>query len=67
MLDVEYLSMTELEAGLEYIRQVLKDNDTLKMIVRRPEVDQREVLHEGQINLQEGPVGDTVKKIDDAV
>ena len=67
MLDVEYLSMTELEAGLEYIRQVLKDNDTLKMIVRRPDVDQREVLHEGQLNLQEGPVGDTVKKIDDAV
>ena len=67
MLDVEYLSMTELEAGLEYIRQVLKDNDTLKMIVRRPDVDQREVLHEGQLNLQEGPVGDKVKKIDDAV
>ena len=67
MLDVEYLSMTELEAGLEYISQVLKDNDTLKMIVRRPDVDQREVLHEGQLNLQEGPVGDTVKKIDDAV
>ncbi len=59
MLNVEYLSMTELEAGLEYLRQAPKDNGTLKMIVRRPDVDQREVLSEGTLDLQEGLVGDT--------
>ncbi len=59
MLQAEYLSMRELEAGLEYIRQAPKDNGTLKMIVRRPDVDQREVLQEGQLDLQEGLVGDT--------
>ena len=59
MLNVEYLSMTELEAGLDHIRQAPKDNGTLKMIVRRPAVDEREALHEGQLDLQEGLVGDT--------
>jgi MOSC domain-containing protein YiiM len=59
MLNVEYLSMTELEAGLDYIRQAPKNHGTLKMIVRRPEVDQREALSEGQLDLQEGLVGDT--------
>lgn len=59
MLQVEYLSKTELEAGLDYIRQAPKDNGVLKMIVRRPQVDEREVLREGQLALQEGLVGDT--------
>jgi len=59
MLNVEYLSMTELEAGLDYVRQTPKDNGTLKMIVRRPDVDQREMLSEGTLDLQEGLVGDT--------
>lgn len=59
MLNIEYLSITELEAGLEHIRQAPKDNGTLKMIVRRPAVDEREVLHEGTLDLQEGLVGDT--------
>jgi hypothetical protein len=59
MLYVEYLSMTELEAGLEHIRQAPKDNGTLEMIVRRPNVDEREVLPEGKLDLQEGLVGDT--------
>ena len=59
MLNVEYLSMTELEASLDYVRQAPKDNGTLKMIVRRPDVDQREMLSEGTLDLQEGLVGDT--------
>jgi MOSC domain-containing protein YiiM len=59
MLNVEYLSVSELEAGLDHIRQAPKDNGTLKMIVRRPAVDERETLSEGQLDLQEGLVGDT--------
>jgi len=61
MLNVQYLSMTELEAGLEYIRQAPKDNGYLKMIVRRPNVDEREVLEEGELNTTEGLAGDTWK------
>ena len=59
MLNVEYLSMTELEAGLDHIRQAPTDNGTLKMIVRRPAVDEREVLQEGQLDLRDGLAGDT--------
>jgi hypothetical protein len=53
--------MTELEAGLEIIRQSPNDNGTLRMIARRPEVDEREVIREGEITLEEGLVGDTWK------
>lgn len=61
MLNVQYLSMTELEAGMDHIRQSPKDQGTLKMIVRRPNVDEREVLHEGELSTEEGLVGDTWK------
>jgi MOSC domain-containing protein YiiM len=61
MLNVQYLSMIELEVGMEHIRQSPKDQGTLKMIVRRPSVDEREVLHEGELNTAEGLVGDTWK------
>ncbi len=61
MLDVQHLSMTELETGLEYIRESPKDNGILKMIVRRPDIDEREVLSEGELHPQEGLVGDTWK------
>jgi len=61
MLNVQYLSMTELEAGMEHIRQSPKDQGTLNMIVHRPGVDEREVLHEGELSTTEGLVGDTWK------
>lgn len=54
-----HLSMVELEAGLEYIREAPKDQGTLKMIVRRPKVDERESLDEGELSLTDGLVGDT--------
>ena len=61
MLEVTHLSMAELEAGLDHIRQSPKDNGTLLMIVRRPNVDEREVVHEGELNTVEGLAGDTWK------
>ena len=61
MLNVQHLSMTELEAGKDHIRQSPKDNGTLMMIVRRPNVDEREVLNEGELSPAEGLVGDTWK------
>jgi len=56
-----HLTMTELEAGMETIRQAPNDNGILKMIVRRPAVDEREMLGEGELTIQEGLVGDTWK------
>ena len=58
---LEYLSMSELEAGMEHIRRAPRDQGTLKMIARRPDVDEREVLNEGKLDPQEGLVGDTWK------
>ncbi|MCI0554127.1 MAG: MOSC domain-containing protein [Anaerolineae bacterium] len=61
MLNVQYLSMLELEAGLDPIRRSPKEDGVLKMIVRRPSVDEREVIFEGQLNTLEGLEGDTWK------
>ncbi|MCY3631477.1 MAG: MOSC domain-containing protein [bacterium] len=49
----------ELEAALDHIRQAPVDHGTLELIVRRPAVDEREVLETGQLSLEEGLVGDT--------
>ena len=61
MLNVLHLSIMELEAGMDNIRQSPKENGVLKMIVRRPDVDQREMIHEGRLNTLEGLEGDTWK------
>jgi hypothetical protein len=62
MLDVEYLSRPELEAGMDYIRQAPKDHGTLKMIVGRPRDDERIVVEHGELSLSEGLVGDNWKR-----
>ena len=61
MLNVQHLSMVELEAGMDHIRQSPKDHGVLKLIVRRPEVDEREVIDEGLLSATEGLEGDTWK------
>ncbi|ABX04273.1 MAG TPA: MOSC domain-containing protein [Herpetosiphon sp.] len=58
MIDLEYVPMETLEAGLDHIRQAPKDQGVLQLIVRRPATEQREVLSEGQLDLVEGLVGD---------
>ncbi len=59
MVDAEHVSLNELEAGLEMIRQAPKDGGVLRLIVRRPAVEAREVLDEGYLDLAQGLVGDT--------
>jgi hypothetical protein len=59
MVDAVHLTTEELEAGLETIRQSPKDNGVLELIVRRPAVDGREVLAEGELDLLCGLAGDT--------
>jgi hypothetical protein len=53
--------MQELMAGLDHIRQSPKDGGRLLLIVRRPGTDEREILNQGQLSLEEGLVGDTWK------
>lgn len=58
MADVRQLTTAELEAGLDDIRRAPKDNGVLELIVRRPSVDEREVLDVGELDLTDGLVGD---------
>ena len=54
-----HLTAAELEAGLDHIRHSPKDNGVLDLIVRRPTVNEREVLEAGELDLFQGLVGDT--------
>ena len=56
--DVKHLSREELEAGLDHIRQSPRDEGLLELIVRRPTIEEREVLSEGVLHLEQGLVGD---------
>ena len=59
MLETYHLTISDLEAGMENIRQTPKDNGVLKMIVRRPHVDERESIQEAELSLSDGLVGDS--------
>ena len=58
MADIHHLTLEELAAGLDEIRRSPQDHGVLAMIVRRSQVDGREVLEEGELDLTEGLVGD---------
>ena len=60
-MDAKYLTTEELEAGLENIRQSPMDNGILDMIVRRPQIEERQVLSEGKLDLISGLEGDNWK------
>jgi hypothetical protein len=54
-----HLTTEQLHAGLDEIQRSPRLEGVLERIVRRPAVDVREVLQEGQLDLVEGLVGDT--------
>jgi MOSC domain-containing protein YiiM len=54
--DVTHLTTAELEVGLEHVRRSPADRE---LVVRRPAVDEREELAEGELDVTEGLVGDT--------
>ncbi|WP_420643193.1 MOSC domain-containing protein [Candidatus Leptofilum sp.] len=60
-MEIIHLTMTELEAGLDIIRQSPKNDGVLEMIVRRPSTDERELLDEGELDTAVGLVGDNWK------
>jgi MOSC domain-containing protein YiiM len=55
----EHASPRELEAGLETVRASPRDEGVLELIVRRPAVEEREVVEEAQLDLEDGVVGDS--------
>lgn len=57
-MDPKHLSMSELEAGLDHIRQSPKEAGILRMIVRRPNEDEREVVDSAELDPLNGLVGD---------
>ena len=59
MVSPEYLTMAELEAGLDEVRRSPRDEGILEMIVCRPRIDAREVLAEGELHPLEGLMGDS--------
>jgi hypothetical protein len=54
----KHLTMLELEAGLDEIRRSPKDEGVLQLIVRRPRPETREVLEHGELDCDEGLIGD---------
>lgn len=58
---MKHVTLAELEAGLENIRQSPTNAGVLELIVRRPQVEAREVLEVGELDLVEGLVGDNWK------
>src|SRR5215471_12035018 len=56
---VKHLDTAALQAGLGHIRESPPDHGTVEMIVRRPAVDEREVLAVGTLDVAAGLAGDT--------
>jgi hypothetical protein len=56
---MKHLTIEELEAGLDHIRRSPRDSGVLRLIVRRPHVNEREVLEQAQLDPAAGVVGDT--------
>ena len=55
---VKHLTLEELEAALDHLREAPKDGGVVQLIVRRPEVDQREVVEEAELDPVKGLIGD---------
>ena len=55
---MEHLSTVALEAGLDVIRDSPRDRGRVELVVRRPAIDEREVLAEGTLDVRVGLVGD---------
>jgi hypothetical protein len=55
---VKHLTMQELEAALDHQREAPRDEGVLQLIVCRPDVDQRKVLDEAELDPSKGLIGD---------
>ena len=60
-MQVNHLSMDQLQTGMDHIRRSPADQGVLQLIARRPAIDKRELLPEGRLDPAEGLVGDNWK------
>ncbi len=58
---MKHLTMAELEAGLDEILKSPRDEGMLELIVRRPQVGDREELAQGELHQLDGLIGDSWK------
>lgn len=58
---LKQLPITELELGIDEIKESPKDNGLIEMIVRRPETETREIINSCEISLVNGLEGDNWK------
>lgn len=56
---MQALTLDHLSAGLDEIRRSPADDGVVEMIVRRPAEDERDVLAEALLSIEDGLVGDT--------
>ncbi len=62
MEEERHVPLEELMAGLDHIRQSPRTAGVLRLIVRRPQTETREVLDSGELDPAEGLVGDNWKQ-----
>lgn len=53
-----HLTLEQLEAGLDHIRQSPRDHGLIELILRRPKEGERELLEEAELCTERGVVGD---------
>ena len=56
---IRHLTMPELEAALDHLRAAPKNDGVIELIVRRPQIDHREVLEHAELDPVKGLIGDT--------
>ena len=57
-IEVKHLTMQELEAALDHLRDAPKNDGVIELIVRRPQTDHREILEEAELDPVKGLIGD---------
>lgn len=58
MTTVRKLTLEELNAGMDEIRQSPQDSGVIEMIVRRPEIGERDIVQQAELDLGVGMIGD---------
>jgi hypothetical protein len=59
---MRHFTISELEAGIDYVIDAPAESGVLSLIVRRPSEGEREVVEVGQLDLTEGLRGDSWKQ-----
>ena len=55
---MKHLTMQELEAALDHLREAPKDDGVLRLIVCRPQVDERQEMDQAELDPVKGLIGD---------